>query len=399
MGAVQPSQRGAAAGTLATALNSGQTLAISLFFTLLTAGLAARLPASLTHGLRGAGVPASTTAAVAHLPPVATLFATFLGYNPMKVLLGPHLSALPAHAMATVTSTSFFPSVISRPFHDGLRLTFGVAAAMMLLAAFASFSTRPRIRADEVPVTLAGGPAPTPPLAEPLGGAPALAAWARYWRDVAIAAGPSAPLIVTVSSPIGAGGDLIAQQVAARLSIPFVDRAIPVEVAESLGVPVDEAAERDEHVASTARRLLAGAANTEPLFGADAGPAGFDDEDWFRQATEAALWKYGATTGGVVLGRGGSLILSDHPRALHVRFTASDETRIRRLEDYLQLGGSDARRTMARTDAARDLYARHFYGVNFRDPGLYDVVIATDKLQLHDATDLVMASLAAAHIA
>src|SRR4029077_8993725 len=144
MGAVDPAQRGSAAGIRATALNCGQTLAISLFFTMLTAGLAARLAQALSCGLTGAGVPAPEAAAVAHLPPVATLFATFLGYNPMQTLLGPALHSMPAATARTVTSTVFFPHVISGPFHDGLRLTFGVAAALMLLATVACVLTRAR---------------------------------------------------------------------------------------------------------------------------------------------------------------------------------------------------------------------------------------------------------------
>ena len=144
MGAVDPAQRGSAAGIRATGLNCGQTLAISLFFSLLTAGLAARLPQALFSGLAGAGVPASQAAAVANLPPVAMLFATFLGYNPIQSLLGPALHSMPAATARTVTSTAFFPHVISGPFHDGLRLTFGVAAALMLLATVACVLTRPR---------------------------------------------------------------------------------------------------------------------------------------------------------------------------------------------------------------------------------------------------------------
>src|SRR4029077_20353420 len=132
MGAVDPAQRGSAAGIRATALNCGQTLAISLFFTMLTAGLAARLPQALSSGLTGAGGPAPEGAAVAHLPPVATLFATFLGYNPIhtlppvatwvptslastpiKTLLGPARHSMPAATARTVTSTAFFPHIIS----------------------------------------------------------------------------------------------------------------------------------------------------------------------------------------------------------------------------------------------------------------------------------------------
>ncbi len=114
MGAVDPAQRGSAAGIRATGLNCGQTLAISLFFTLLTAGLAARLPQALLSGLGAAGVPARQAAAVAHLPPVAMLFATFLGYNPIQSLLGPALHSMPAVTARTVTSSAFFPHIPGR---------------------------------------------------------------------------------------------------------------------------------------------------------------------------------------------------------------------------------------------------------------------------------------------
>jgi hypothetical protein len=63
-----------------------------------------------------------------------------------------------------------------------------------------------------------------------------------------------------------------------------------------------------------------------------------DDEDQFRLATEAALWKLEATTGGVILGRVGSVILAGHPLAIHVRVTASRATRYRRVREY---GGLD----------------------------------------------------------
>ena len=52
-------------------------------------GLASSLPNSLFHGLVGQGVSPADATRVSHLPPVATLFAAFLGYNPMQHLLGP----------------------------------------------------------------------------------------------------------------------------------------------------------------------------------------------------------------------------------------------------------------------------------------------------------------------
>ena len=77
---------------------------------------------------------------VAGLPPVGSLFASFLGYNPIQTLLGPTgaLDGLPAGNAATLTGKEFFPHLISQPFHDGLVVVFLAAAVMSLVAAAAS---------------------------------------------------------------------------------------------------------------------------------------------------------------------------------------------------------------------------------------------------------------------
>jgi MFS family permease len=140
MSSVPAAHRGAASGMRSTFQNSGTALSIGVFFSLMTAGLASALPSALTSGLSAQGVPASTAASVAHLPPVSTLFAAFLGNNPIQHLLAPSgvLSTLPAGRVATLTGTHFFPQVISAPFHHGLGIVFTVAAIMAAIAALIS---------------------------------------------------------------------------------------------------------------------------------------------------------------------------------------------------------------------------------------------------------------------
>ena len=117
MNSLPPDQRGAGSGMLATFQNSASVLSIGVFFTLMIIGLSSHLPQTMQAGLIGHGVPGPDAARVSGLPPVATLFASFLGYNPMATLLGPQvLGALtPAQAQAIV-GRSFFPQLISGPF-------------------------------------------------------------------------------------------------------------------------------------------------------------------------------------------------------------------------------------------------------------------------------------------
>jgi len=84
-------------------------------------------------------VPAVDAARISHLPPVASLFAAFLGYNPMGTLLGPHvLHGLPAGQASELTGRQFFPHLISSPFHTALVYAFVFAIAACVVAALAS---------------------------------------------------------------------------------------------------------------------------------------------------------------------------------------------------------------------------------------------------------------------
>jgi MFS family permease len=139
MNSVPARQRGAASGMNATFRNSGMVLSIGLFFSLMIVGLAASLPKSLYNGLTGQGLNPTDAARISHLPPVALLFAAFLGYNPMKTLLGPQLKSLSASAQANVTGRSFFPHLISNPFMHGLRIAFTVSLVMCVIAAACSW--------------------------------------------------------------------------------------------------------------------------------------------------------------------------------------------------------------------------------------------------------------------
>ena len=139
MNSLPAEHRGVGSGMNSTFQNSGQVLSIGIFFTLMIVGLASSLPAALYHGLVAHGVPTSTAEQVAHLPPVSTLFAAFLGYNPVQHLVGPSVLAHLSHAQAAgLTDRQFFPRVISGVFSDGLHAAFDFAIIASLVAAGAS---------------------------------------------------------------------------------------------------------------------------------------------------------------------------------------------------------------------------------------------------------------------
>ncbi len=140
MNSLPPDQRGAGAGMLNTFQNSATVLSMGLFFTIVTLGLASRLPSHLYRGLVNAGVAPQAAHLVASEPPIGSLFSAFLGYNPIKELLGPTgaLQHLSPHQAAYITGRSFFPQLISEPFAAGLHLAFTFAAIATVIAIVAS---------------------------------------------------------------------------------------------------------------------------------------------------------------------------------------------------------------------------------------------------------------------
>jgi MFS family permease len=140
MSSVPSGSRGVASGMRSTFQNSGTALSIGVFFSLMIAGLASSLPHTLSAGLEAQSVPAADATHVAQLPPVSTLFAAFLGNNPIGHLLGSNglLNSLPAQNQQTLTGKAFFPELVSGPFHHGLVLVFTAAAVMAAIAALGS---------------------------------------------------------------------------------------------------------------------------------------------------------------------------------------------------------------------------------------------------------------------
>jgi MFS family permease len=160
MNAVPANRRGSASGMIATFQNAGMTLSIGVFFSLMIAGLAGSLPAAMHGGLVAQHVPDATASQIASLPPVGSLFAAFLGYNPVASLLGPHvLGSLPAGNAATLTGGEFFPHLISAPFHNGLVIVFTLAIVMSLIGALASLMRGQRFLHELAPSREAAGPA------------------------------------------------------------------------------------------------------------------------------------------------------------------------------------------------------------------------------------------------
>ena len=146
MSSVPPETRGASSGMRATFQNSATLVSIGLFFSIVTLGLAAALPSTLSTGLIANGVSRQAATTIAHLPPTAALFGAFLGYNPIGELLSPSVlhAISPAH-QAILLGKTFFPNLIATPFMESLHAVFYISAALCLIGAAASLLRGKRV--------------------------------------------------------------------------------------------------------------------------------------------------------------------------------------------------------------------------------------------------------------
>jgi MFS family permease len=170
MNSLPAAERGVGGGMNATFQSSAQVLSIGIFFTLMIVGLSSALSTSLYKGLTAHGVPSAIASHAASLPPVSTLFAAFLGYNPVQNLVGAHaLARLSAAQRSALLGHSFFPSLIEAPFRSGLHEAFAFSIAACLVAAVASWfrggryvdASKLETRPASLPVT-----APAPAMVE-----------------------------------------------------------------------------------------------------------------------------------------------------------------------------------------------------------------------------------------
>ena len=188
--------------------------------------------------------------------------------------------------------------------------------------------------------------------------------------------GGSAPRrpVVTVAAKYGAGGSVVGPQVAERLGVEFLDRAIPAAVARRMGLPETAVASYDEQPRSRMGRLVGSLSWVRDLTG-DVPAESLDlDEDRVRAEIEEFLAR-ASVSGGVVLGRGGAVVLGSIPGALHVLLLGPREARV---EQAMKIEGVDretAERRLEANDRARRQYVRERYGVDGDDPYLYHLVI------------------------
>jgi cytidylate kinase len=196
--------------------------------------------------------------------------------------------------------------------------------------------------------------------------------------------------LITLSAPYGAGGSQVGPEVARRLGVPFLDRAIPTGVAERLAVPLREAIDRDESAGGPLAQLTIWLGHVGQAFGAPNALPEDADGDAYRRATEAVIREHVADAGAVLLGRAGAVVLREEPGALHVRLDGPLDARIAQGMRMEGVDRDSALRHATDTDRAREAYVQHFYRVDPHEPSLYHLVIDSTTIPLDACANMIV---------
>jgi cytidylate kinase len=196
---------------------------------------------------------------------------------------------------------------------------------------------------------------------------------------------------VTIAATYGAGGSVVAPAVAKRLGLPFIERAIPVEVAERINQPLEAALADDTDHTSRVGRLLDMMISTTALF---AGVPQSREELGVSPEvaqTETLLRRLADSGGAVILGRAGVFALQGRTDVLHVRLDGNPESRRRAAAARQGIDYATATMTQQQTDRARKAYVQHFYprAGAWEDPRHYHLVLDSTTISLDACIDII----------
>lgn len=196
--------------------------------------------------------------------------------------------------------------------------------------------------------------------------------------------------VVTISATYGAGGTVVAPAVADRLQLPYLERLVSPRVAHH--AHAGPGAEQPGRPEGVTRRLVAALAALPAVFGTGLPqPAeGVNDEEEVRHEIEASIRALAEGAGGVLLGRGATMVLADTPGVFHVRLDGPPERRVRQAMTLSGVDEAEAQKRQRETDRARTAYLRRFYDTDGTDPRHYHLAIDSTAVTLTMCADLIV---------
>jgi cytidylate kinase len=183
--------------------------------------------------------------------------------------------------------------------------------------------------------------------------------------------------VLTVNREFGSGGGRIAQTIANWLGWKLLDRDIIDAIAYQAHVDKNVVRHYDEHVDSWLRRINQQAMRSAALAaGLELGENSVFDAEEMVKISQKIIEKSHLDGNVVIVGRGAQCVLQHKPDVFHVFVYAPLKERLVRLRDRLEKG-ADIEQRLRTVDGERAKYLQQYFGKNWCNMHLYDLMICS----------------------
>jgi cytidylate kinase len=198
---------------------------------------------------------------------------------------------------------------------------------------------------------------------------------------------------VTISREYGSGGGEIATRLAQALDWRLVDHEVVTQIAQRLGVEVEDAAAHDEQAESWVVQFLSTMQTVGPMVALPSNLSFPPDDAAYTRALRDVV--HGAVLAGqtVIVGRGSQIILAKRRDTLHVRVVAPLDMRVSYVAQREDLTPAAAQQRIQQKDLQRRRYLWTTYRHAPDEAGLYDITLNTAVLDLDSCVNLIKLAL------
>lgn len=181
--------------------------------------------------------------------------------------------------------------------------------------------------------------------------------------------------IITISRQFGSLGTQIAKVLKEELKCDYLDKLkLEETLVTEYGIPEENVEKYDEKK-----------------------PAFWDifstEKDRYLHFMKTAIYKFAREGNGIIIGRGGQILLKDIPGLLHVRVIAPRELRVERIKERYSYDDKLGEQIIRHSDHDRTGFHKFFFHVNWEEPCLHDLIINTQTFTVEHAVGLIKDSL------
>ncbi len=200
------------------------------------------------------------------------------------------------------------------------------------------------------------------------------------------------PIVITINHKFGSGGADLGQRIAEKLNMLYIDHQIIDMTAGKLNISSEAVEEGDERPTSFWHSLLQYFAyiDTSTYTALELKPV--TNREIYNVEVEAILESYKEKSA-VILGRGSSHILRNHPRHASIFLYADRVHRVERIRKMNNISEQEALKLVKSTDKIRDLYICEMTGHGLEDACQYHLSLDTGILGLDEAEKIILAYL------